>query len=142
MLAVNTLGTGIRFRPVGFTGDMVMHCHIFQHEDYGSMQLFRVTDDPDVCEAIRRQNGWSREMLFGGSDFKAATFDVQTSTSSFSLSPILLVLLVVSVLVLVTGGIIFVHRYRHKQTEHIRLEEVKVSEYDTTRSRPDELELR
>jgi len=142
MLAVNTLGTGIRFRPVGFTGDMVMHCHIFQHEDFGSMQLFRVTDDADVCEAIRKQNGWSKEMLYGGISYQTATFDKQASSSSLSLSLTVMVICIVLGFLLLIGGAICFIRHRRKQTGHRRLEEMYVSHYETTRTRPDELELR
>jgi len=145
MLAVNTLGTGIRFRPVAFTGDMMMHCHIFQHEDYGSMQLFRITDDADVCEAIRKQNGWPQELLSGGKSFQATTFDAQKPSSSSSISAGQIVLIVMVCLVLsaiLIGGVFWYTRYRRKRAGHFRLEERHISIYETTRTRPDELELR
>ena len=35
-------GTVIRFMPDSFTGYMVMHCHLLQHEDYGMMAVYNV----------------------------------------------------------------------------------------------------
>lgn len=37
-------GIKIRFRPKTYAGDMVLHCHILQHEDYGMMGLFEVAE--------------------------------------------------------------------------------------------------
>eukprot|EP01060_Flectonema_neradi_P028616 TRINITY_DN3848_c0_g1_i3.p1 TRINITY_DN3848_c0_g1~~TRINITY_DN3848_c0_g1_i3.p1 ORF type:complete len:637 (+),score=112.67 TRINITY_DN3848_c0_g1_i3:37-1911(+) len=39
-----TLDSVIRFRPVHFTGEIVVHCHLLQHEDQGMMGLYRVDD--------------------------------------------------------------------------------------------------
>lgn len=143
MLAVNTLGTGIRFRPTGFLGDMMMHCHISQHADYGSIQIFRVTDDADVCEAIRKQNGWSKEMLYDGILPHSATFDVEAaSSSSISINITVLEILIALGSLLVAGGVIYFVRRHRKQSGHRQLEELHISYYETTRTRPDELELR
>ncbi len=35
-------GTRIRFQPVDFTGMMIVHCHILQHEDMGMMGMFYI----------------------------------------------------------------------------------------------------
>ncbi|KAJ3111161.1 hypothetical protein HK100_002792 [Physocladia obscura] len=37
-----TSNISIRFKPVDFTGEMVLHCHILQHEDMGMMGLFKL----------------------------------------------------------------------------------------------------
>merc|ERR550534_1320621 len=115
----------------------MMHCHIFQHEDYGSMQLFRITDDADVCEAIRKQNGWPQELLSGGKSFQATTFDAQKpSSSSISAGQIVLILMVCLVVVaLLVGGVLWYMRYRRKRAGHFRLEERQISIYETTRTR-------
>jgi FtsP/CotA-like multicopper oxidase with cupredoxin domain len=34
----------VRMRPVTFTGESVIHCHILDHEDRGMMMKFRIVD--------------------------------------------------------------------------------------------------
>lgn len=41
---VPALGMVARFLPVRFTGDVVVHCHLLQHEDQGMMTLMRLDD--------------------------------------------------------------------------------------------------
>ena len=36
--------TIVRFHPYRFTGDVVVHCHILQHEDLGMMGLYKMVD--------------------------------------------------------------------------------------------------
>ena len=36
------VGTVIRFKPVKYEGDVVVHCHLLQHEDSGMMGLYKM----------------------------------------------------------------------------------------------------
>eukprot|EP01060_Flectonema_neradi_P021145 TRINITY_DN28684_c0_g1_i1.p1 TRINITY_DN28684_c0_g1~~TRINITY_DN28684_c0_g1_i1.p1 ORF type:complete len:568 (+),score=92.88 TRINITY_DN28684_c0_g1_i1:59-1762(+) len=40
------VGTTIRFKPVKYEGDVVIHCHLLQHEDNGMMALYKVKNCP------------------------------------------------------------------------------------------------
>jgi len=42
----------IVFTPRVYTGDVVVHCHLIQHEDHGMMGLYHITDDPQYCKGI------------------------------------------------------------------------------------------
>jgi hypothetical protein len=41
-------GATVRQKPVDFLGDVVVHCHMLQHEDMGMMALYRIVDPQDV----------------------------------------------------------------------------------------------
>jgi FtsP/CotA-like multicopper oxidase with cupredoxin domain len=45
-------GSTIRFKPVHFPGDIIMHCHLLEHEDMGMMGLMKVSD----CGANDKMN--------------------------------------------------------------------------------------
>jgi len=38
------------FTPRVYTGDVVVHCHLIQHEDHGMMGFYHVTDDTQYCK--------------------------------------------------------------------------------------------
>lgn len=41
----------IRFIPIDFTGDVVIHCHILQHEDAGMMMVVGIVDEGESTDA-------------------------------------------------------------------------------------------
>jgi len=40
----------IQFTPRVFTGDVIVHCHLIQHEDHGMMGFYDITNDAAYCK--------------------------------------------------------------------------------------------
>jgi len=40
----------IQFVPRVFTGDVIVHCHLIQHEDHGMMGFYDITNDVEYCK--------------------------------------------------------------------------------------------
>lgn len=54
----------IQFTPRAFVGDVIVHCHLLQHEDNGMMGFFHFTDDLQYCKgALPTYNCRSPEKL-------------------------------------------------------------------------------
>eukprot|EP01060_Flectonema_neradi_P002630 TRINITY_DN1166_c0_g1_i9.p1 TRINITY_DN1166_c0_g1~~TRINITY_DN1166_c0_g1_i9.p1 ORF type:complete len:562 (+),score=104.66 TRINITY_DN1166_c0_g1_i9:44-1729(+) len=51
--AWSEVGTVIRFKPVKYEGDVVLHCHLLQHEDSGMMALYKMKTCPSSSNATK-----------------------------------------------------------------------------------------
>jgi len=75
-LMIDTLGGGsvtVRMQTDRFTGKMVVHCHILEHEDEGMMAFFNITGDEGT--------GYSSASALDSTCYEDA-FDAGTSTNS------------------------------------------------------------
>jgi len=45
------------FTPRYYTGDVIVHCHLIQHEDHGMMGFYDVTDDAQYCKGSLPTSG-------------------------------------------------------------------------------------